>query len=72
MCEIEVVVEDLAGVVEEGAGGFSHYLFKRQLLQARGGEEFVEVVDVGLKVLAVMELKGAGADDRHKGVLGIW
>ena len=71
--EIEVVVEDLAGVVEDGRGvagrsrrgrrgGRSHDFLQREAFPGGAGEEFVQVVDVGLEVLAVMEADGTGAD----------
>ncbi len=61
--EVEVVVQDLAGVVEDGAGGLGHNLLQGHRLELGAGDEFVEVVHVGLQVLAVVEGQGAGADD---------
>ncbi len=62
--EIEVVVQDLAGVVEDGAGrSLFDDLLKREVLVGRAGEELVEVVHIGLQMLAVVESDGAGADD---------
>ena len=62
--EIEVVVQDLAGIVEDGAGrSLFDDLLKREVLVGRAGEELVEVVHIGLQMLAVVESDGAGADD---------
>ena len=60
--EVEVVIQDLAGVVEDGAGGGLHDLFQRLRLEGRVGDELVEVVHVALEVLAVVELNGLRAD----------
>ena len=70
LVEIHGVVEELAGVVEEGAGGALDDLGEGLALEAAGGEELVEVVEVGFEVLAVMELEGLGADDAE-GVGGV-
>ena len=69
--EVEVMVKDLAGVVEEGAGGLSDDLGQGQVFEAGAGEQFVEVVDVGLEVFAVVEGEGAFADDGLKCVGGV-
>jgi hypothetical protein len=65
------VVEDLAGVVEEGAGGLRYDFFEGEVFEAAAGKEFVEVVHVSLEVLAVVEAQGLGADDGLKGVEGV-
>jgi hypothetical protein len=62
------VVEDLAGVVEEGAGGLRYDFFEGEAFEAAAGEELVEVVHVGLEVLAVVEAEGPGADNGLKGI----
>ena len=69
--EVHLVVEDLAGIVEEGAGGFRHDLFERQLFQAAAGQQLIQVVHIGLQMLAVVEGQGAGADDGIQGVQSI-
>ena len=96
--EVHVVVEDLAGVVEDGRGrqgcgrsgsdgdrsscgrggsrggrrcGRGHYFLQREAVPGRSGEELVQVVDVGLEVLAVVEADGAGADHGLQRVVGI-
>ncbi len=68
LLEIHIVVEDLAGVVKEGAGGLCHDFFEGEVFEAAAGEELVEVVHVGLEVLAVVEAQGLGADDGLEGV----
>ena len=60
--EVHVVVEDLAGVVEDGAVRLLDDLVQREAFPGGAGEELVQVVDVGLEVLAVMEADGTGAD----------
>ena len=66
--EIHLVVEDLTGVVEEGAGDFRYDLFEGEAFEAAAGKELVEVVHVGLEMLAVVEAEGPGADDGLKGI----
>ncbi len=53
--EVQVMVQDLAGVVEQRTAGTLHDLFQRQIFQAASGEQFIQVVHVGLKVLAVVK-----------------
>ena len=81
--EVEVVVQDLAGVVEDGfarrpfdrlrdrLGRCDHNLLQGHRLELGAGDEFVEVVHVGLQVLAVVEGQGAGADDGLERVEGV-
>ncbi len=69
--KVEVMVEDLAGVVEEGAGGLADDLSQGQVFEAAAGEQLVEVVDVGLEVFAVVEGEGAFADDGFERVKGV-
>ena len=49
--EVEVVVEDLAGIIEDGALGFGDNLLQWHGLELRSGNEFIEVIDIGLQVL---------------------
>ena len=65
--EVKVMVQDLAGVVEDGAGGLGHNPFLGHRLELGAGDEFVEVVHVGLQVLAVVEGQGLCADDGLEG-----
>ncbi len=68
--EVEVVVEDLAGIVEDGAFGVFHDVFEGHCFEGCAGEELVEVIDVALEVLAVMEFEGLLADHgRQRGCL---
>ena len=70
--EIQVVVQDLAGVVEYGAGGrLADNLFQDKGFVFRAGDKFVEVIDVGLEVLAVVEAQGLCADDGLERVLRV-
>ena len=66
--EIEVVVEYLAGIVENGAFGVFHNVFEGQLFHSATGEEFVEVIDVALEVFAVVVFEGLLAYYRRQGV----
>ena len=64
------MVQDLAGVVEDGGegagrgahGGRDDDLLQGHGLELRAGDEFVEIVHVGLQVLAVVEGEGLGTD----------
>ena len=69
--EVQVVVQDLAGVVEEGASRLSYDLFQRHRLELGASDEFVEVVHVGLKVLAMVEGQCLSGNDGLEGVDGI-
>ena len=60
------MVEDLAGVVEDAAGGLLHDIHEVQALETAAGEELEEVVDIGLEVLAVVEGDGLRADGRRQ------
>jgi hypothetical protein len=70
------VIPDLGGIVEHAglvglAGGFENDALKRLAFKRRAGNELVEIVDVGLVVLAVVEAQGIGADDRVQRIVGI-
>jgi len=69
--EVQVMVQDLAGVVEDGAVGVADDLFQGHRLELGAGDEAVEVVDIALEVLAVVEADGVGADDRCQGIGGV-
>ena len=60
--EVEVVIQDLAGVVEDGAGGLLHNLFQREIFHAAAGKQFVEVINVALQMLSMVEFEGLRAD----------
>ena len=66
--EVHVVVQDLAGVVEDGAIGLGDDLFQRQAFEGTAGKELVQVVHIGLQVLAVVKADCLGADDRCQGI----
>jgi len=70
------MVPYLGGVVENPcAGRIAARLFDHRLQigigQIGSGDQFDQVVHVGLMVFAVMEIDGIGADDRCQGILGI-
>ena len=68
LSEVQVVVQNLPSVVEDGAFGFADDFFERHILERSVGNQFIEVVDVGLEVFAVVEGKGLGTDDGFEGV----
>ena len=61
--EVEVVVEDLAGIIEDGALGFGDNLLQWHGLELRSGNEFIEVIDIGLQVLTIVILNRFPTDD---------
>ena len=69
--EVQVVVQDLAGVVEDAAIGLGDDLFQRHRLELGAGDETVEVIDIGLQMLAMVKADGLGADDRCQRIRGI-
>ena len=69
--EVEIVVEDLSGVVEDGAVGGADDLFQVHPFIRTARQGGLEVVDVGLQVLAVVESQRGGADDGLQGVRGV-
>ena len=63
--EVEVMIQYLAGVVEDGPGGsLLDYLLKGHPLESTAKEQFIKVVDIGLEVLSVVERQGFCADHR--------
>ena len=66
--EVQIMVQNLAGVVEEGAFGLAHNLFEGFILQPAARKEAVEVVDIALQVLAVVKADGIGTDRRCQGI----
>ena len=74
--EVQVMIQDLAGVVEDGLRFLDfarndNDLFEGFILELGAGDEAVEVVDIALEVLAVVEADGVGADDRCQGIGGV-
>ena len=66
--EVQIMVQNLAGVVEESAFGLAHDLFEGFILQPAARKEAVEVVDIALQVLAVVKADGIGTDRRCQGI----
>ena len=58
------MVQDLSGIFEDSALRFGDNLLQRHGLKFRSGNEFVEVIDVGLQVLTVVILNRFLTDDR--------
>jgi hypothetical protein len=65
------VVPDLRGVVEHAAARLAHDVFERQILELGARNELVQVVDVGLVVLAVVVLQGLPGNVRLERVDGV-
>ncbi len=70
------MVPYLGGIVEDScAGRIAARLFDHRLQvgigQIGSGDQFGQVVHVGLVVFAVMEIDGIRTDDRRQGILGI-
>ena len=69
--EVQVMIQNLAGVVEDGAVSGKDDFFQGLRLKLSAGDKAVEVVDIALEVLAVVEADGVGADDRCQGIGGV-
>ena len=69
------MIQYLASVVEDGfrflGSARNDNLFQGHGLILRAGDEFIEVVHIGLEVLAVVEGQGLDGDDGLEGVEGI-
>ena len=60
--EVQIVVQYLAGVVENGPVGLAYDILQRHALELRPGNQPVQVVDIALQMLAVVETDRPGAD----------
>ena len=70
--EIQLMVEYLAGIVEYRTSRYlSNNVLKRHTLIVTARKELVQVVDIGLKVLAMMERQGLGTDHWLQGIASI-
>ena len=69
--EIQIVVQYLAGVVENGPVGLAYDILQCHALELRPGNQPVQVVDIALQMLAVMETDRPGADHRLQRILRI-
>ena len=70
--EIQVVVQDLPRVVEDGTIGLPDNFLQRQALEGRTRQRRIQVVHVPLQVLAVVERQRLCADHRRQSVGGVW
>ena len=69
------VVEILAGIVEHAgilAVARLDDLFESLALEARAGQQLVQIVDISLVVLVVMILQRFGRHVGLQGVIGVW
>ena len=64
---VEGVVPDLRGVVEHATLRLAHDLFQRRIGELGAFDQLVEVVHIGLVVLAVVEVDGLAGDVRFQG-----
>ena len=71
--EIQVVIQDLASVIENWTGGgCTDDFLKRKVLIGGAGEQLVQVVHVGLEVLSMVEGKSSGADYGLERICRVW
>ena len=70
--EIEVVVQDLPGVVEQGTIGLTDDYLQFHSFEGAAREQVVQVIHIALQVLAVVERQGLGRNDRCQSVRCIW
>ena len=66
------MVENLTGIIVDAALRYADDFLEGTALETAAGKGCIEVVDVGLEMLAIMEGNGVCADDRRKGVLRVW
>ena len=69
--EIERVIPHLRSVVENSALGAQNYLLQRVVGIGRVGYQQIEIIDIGLVVMAVVVVERFGTDLRRKRVVGI-
>lgn len=69
--EVKVMVQDLASIVEHTASGLLHDFLQGHCFKRGAVDEFVQVVDIGLQVLAMVEIKGLSTDHGGKGFFGV-
>ena len=66
LSEIEIVVEGLAGIVEDTAFALLYDGIQVCVFKFRADDELIEVVKIGLQVLTVVELHCFFADNRSQ------
>ena len=69
--KVQVVVQDLAGIVEHAPGRFLNNLFQGHRLELGPCNELIQIVHVALQVLAVVKSERAGGNDGLQRVKGI-
>ena len=70
--EVQVVVEDLASIIEDSALGFGDDLLQWHGLELSARNEFIEVIDIGLQVLTIVILNRFPTDDGFQRVGRVW
>src|SRR5690625_973225 len=68
---VERVVPHLGGIVEDATAGGFYNFFKTFAFKLSARNGFVEVVDIGLVVFAVMKLKGLLGNVRRQSVFSV-
>ena len=71
LSEVEVVVQDLSGVVENTARRLLDDFFQRKIFETAARQQFIQVIHVGLQVLAVVEFERLCANYWCQSVFGI-
>ena len=66
--EVKVVIQDLSGIVEHASVGGFHNFFQRHFLKLSAFDKTVQVVDIGLQMLAMVEAQRFLADNRLQSV----
>ncbi len=61
--KVQIMIQDLAGVVEDAPGRFLNNLFQGHRLELGPGNELIQIVHVALQVLAVVKSERAGGND---------
>ena len=64
--KVEIVIQDLAGVVEDGTAGMADDLLQGHGLERCARNEFIQVVHIPFQVLAMMEFEGPRTNDRFQ------
>ncbi len=68
--EVQVVVQDLAGVVENGPARSGNNLLQRLALILRPSNEFIQIIHIRLQMLSMVERQRLIADNRGQRLVG--
>ena len=70
LTKVEVVIQNLSSIVKNGARRLGDNLLQGHRFELCPSNHLVEVVNVGLKVLAVMERQRLITNHRSQGLVG--